>query len=110
PYHTTGRRMVTMLIRPDVADFLDEVSHTGGIELLLEQVQVAASSVLAGQTLARARAVHQLDVTVLACKNAEGQWNMQPGDTTEIRPDMRLIALGTLEKLRALISLAAGKE
>src|SRR6185436_4469703 len=65
PYHITGRRLVTMLVRPDVADFLDEVSHASGMELLLEQIQVASGSTLAGKTLADAQARHQFDVTVL---------------------------------------------
>jgi hypothetical protein len=46
--HPFKRRLVTMLVRLDVADFLDEVSRTSGMELLLEQIQVAAGSSLAG--------------------------------------------------------------
>ena len=70
PYHITGRRLVTMLVRPHVADFLDEVSHARGLELLLEQVQVVSSSPLAGQTLADVQSRHQPDLTLLACKHA----------------------------------------
>ena len=38
PYRISGRRMVTMMVRPHVADFLDEVTHAGEQELLVEQV------------------------------------------------------------------------
>ena len=106
PYHITGRRLVTMLVRPHVADFLDEVSHTSGLELLLEQVQVAPNSPLAGQTLAEVQTRHQLDLTLLACKHADGHWNTRPRGSTVLEPSSQLIALGTLEQLQKLIELA----
>lgn len=106
PYHITGRRLVTMLLRPDVADFLDEVSHASGMELLLEQIQVAAGSVLAGQTLADAQTSHQFDVTVLACKTSDGKWNCRPRGVTVVEANTQLIALGTQQQLRKLTELA----
>lgn len=83
PYLMAGRRMVAMLIRPEVADFLDEISHTSGLELLLEQVELMPTSPLAGKTLAQAQLPNKLGVTVVACKYADGQQNIRPGpDTT----------------------------
>ena len=108
PYHITGRRLVTMLVRPDVADFLDEVSHASGMELLLEQVQVAVGSSLAGQTLADAQARYEFDVTVLACKTSDGKWNCRPRGVTVMEPQTQLIALGTHGSLQKLIVLARG--
>ena len=105
-YHITGRRLVTMLVRPDVADFLDEVSHTSGMELLLEQIQIAPSSPLAGRTLAEVQASHELDLTVLACKHADGHWNTRPRGSTLVETGAQVIALGTIEQLQKLIELA----
>lgn len=106
PYHITGRRMVTMLVRPDVADFLDEVSHTSGLELVLEQIQIAPASPLVGLPLAEAQARHDFDVTVLACKHADGQWNTRPHSETVVQPGCQMIALGTLPNLQKLLALA----
>ena len=106
PYHITGRRMVTMLVRPDVGDFLDEVSHTGGMELLLEQVQVSAKSPLVGQRLADSQVRHQFDITLLACKGADGQWNTRPRSDTLFQAGSQVIALGTLDHLQKLIEVA----
>lgn len=108
PYHITGRRMVTMLVRPDVADFLDEVSHTSGLELVLEQIQIAPTSPLVGLALAVAQARHDFEVTVLACKHADGQWNTRPHSETVVQPGCQLIALGTLPNLQKLLALARG--
>ncbi|GDY20411.1 potassium channel protein [Verrucomicrobiota bacterium] len=106
PYHITGRRMVTMLLRPDVADFLDEVSHAGGLELVLDQVKIGARSVLAGKTIAAAREARQMDVTVLACKSASGQTNTRPGSDMVLEAESQLIVLGTIEEIQSLGRLA----
>lgn len=107
PYHIAGKRMVTMLVRPDVADFLDEVSHASGLELLLEQVPLAAASPLIGRTLGDLQASHRLDVTVLACKMADGRLNTRPAPETVLEAGCQIIALGTLGDLQRLKDLAA---
>jgi voltage-gated potassium channel len=109
PYHITGRRMVTMLVRPDVADFLDEVSHSSGMELLLEQIRVAPDSPLVGLTLAATKTRHQVEFTVLACKGADRRWNTRPRGETIIEAGSQLIVLGTLDHLQKLLALARAK-
>lgn len=106
PYHITGRRLVTMLVRPNVADFLDEVSHASGMELLLEQIHVDEHSSLSGQTLAEAQTRHQFDVTILACKTADGKWNSRPHGSTRFEAHSQIIALGTRTHLQQLMELA----
>ena len=108
PYRIAGRRMVTMLVRPEVADFLDEVSHTSGMELLLEQIHLMPASPLVGKTLAEAQLPGKLGITVVACKLPNGQLNIRIGPDTVLQENVRLIALGTPEQLQALIRLAQG--
>jgi voltage-gated potassium channel len=108
PYRIAGRRMVTMLVRPEVADFLDEVSHTSGMELLLEQIHLMPASPLVGKTLAEAQLPGKLGITVVACKLPNGQLNIKIGPDTVLQENVRLIALGTPEQLQALIRLAQG--
>jgi Trk K+ transport system NAD-binding subunit len=79
------------------------------MELLLEQIQVASGSALAGQTLADAQARHQFDVTVLACKSADGRWNSRPRGATVVEPQCQLIALGTQAHLQKLTELAQSR-
>lgn len=106
PYHITGRRLVAMLVRPHVADFLDEVAHANGTELVLEQVQIAPDSPLAGQELGVVQGRHRLDVTVLACKHADGRWDTRPRASTRVEAGSQLITLGKFPQLQVLIGLA----
>ena len=109
PYTISGKRMVTMLMRPSVADFLDEVAHVGGMELLLEQIQIDPDSPLSGKTIAETNIRNEQGVMVLACRNTEGIFNFQPGPQTIIEPSGLLLVLGTREQLRDLMNYASGK-
>jgi voltage-gated potassium channel len=109
PYRISGRRMVTMMVRPHVADFLDEVTHAGEQELLVEQVWLAQSSSLVGQTLAQADLRNLFDITILACRSADGQVNTHPGAEMTLCADSHLVVLGTREQIQALARLAEGQ-
>jgi len=109
PYTISGKRMVTMLVRPSVADFLDEVAHVGGMELLLEQIKIEPDSPLAGKTIAETNFRYEMGVTILACRNQEGVFDTHPGPQTIIVPNGLLLVLGTREQLRELMKYAKGK-
>ncbi len=109
PYRFSARRMVTMLIRPEVANFLDEVAHGGGLELYMEQFQLSTDSPLVGQTLEQCRWRARFGVTVLACKLADGAINASPSADTQLTAGLKMIVLGTREQLRNLPELALGK-
>jgi len=108
PYRISGRRMVTMMVRPHVADFLDEVTHAGEQELLVEQVWLTRSSPLVGQTLGQADLRNRLDITILACRSADGQVNTHPGSDVILDADSHLVVIGTREQVQALARLAEG--
>jgi len=109
PYRLAGRRMVTMLVRPDIDDFLDEVADVSGLELLLEKVVIPPTSILVGQTLSQAQLHKRTGVSVLACKSANGKLNKTPELSCTIQANLQLIALGTREQLQALIKLSQTK-
>jgi voltage-gated potassium channel len=93
-------------MRPEVADYLDVISHASDLELLVEQITIAATSSLANKTLAEAELGPRWGITVLACATG-GRINLRPGAATLIEPGMRLIVLGTRDQLQELF-VAAG--
>jgi len=108
PYDISGKRMVTMLIRPSVSDFLDEVAHAGGLELLIEEIRIEPDSPLAGKTISETRFRTEMGVAILACRNHEGVFDMHPGPQTLIEPNGLLLVLGTREQLRETMQYAKG--
>ncbi len=106
PYRIGGRRLVTMLVRPEAADFLDEVVHAGGLELALEQIGVTEGAPLVGLTLQEARDRQLLEVEILAHKSPDSPLRLRPPADTRIEVNSQLIALGTHEQLWALMQQA----
>lgn len=106
PFGIAGRRMVSTLIRPDVADFIEEVSSAGGLELFVEQVPVSIGSSLVGQTLAEADLETRLGISVLASHAPRSQLVMRPGPDHKLEPLTVLVVLGTRDQLLALMAVA----
>jgi voltage-gated potassium channel len=81
PSNIAGRRMVTMRMRPEVANYLDMISHASDLELLVEQVSIAQSSGLIGKSLAEVELGPRWGITVLAYA-ADGRVNLRPSANT----------------------------
>ena len=112
PYHISGRRMVTMMLRPEVADFLDEIAHASGIELLIDQVHLVATSPLVGKTVGDVHALlfEKLGVTMLACALPnEALRLVQANAQALLVPDTLLIAFGPTSQLALFENMAAGR-
>jgi voltage-gated potassium channel len=102
PYRISGRRIATLLVRPDVAEFLDEVMHTSQLELLVDQVCLSAHSAMVGQTLGEAELRTKFGVTVLAYRIPGGEINTSVSADTVLAANAVLIVLGTPDQLQAL--------
>ena len=108
PYDISGKRMVTMLMRPNVADFLDEVAHVGGMEFLLEQIHIHPESPLAGKSLSEMDIRNNMGITVLACRHTDGKFETHPGPGSTMEPDSILLVLGTRDQLHDMKRFASG--
>ena len=97
-----GRRMATMILNPIVSDYLDLVSHGGGIEFRLEELEVPDDAELTGETIAGARIRDTIGVLVLAIRAADGSMNTNPSSDTVFGPGDHIVALGTQDQLGRL--------
>ncbi|NJM07978.1 potassium channel protein, partial [Candidatus Gracilibacteria bacterium] len=106
PYRICGRRMASIIARPGVADFFDEVMHADNLELLLDEIVLAATSSLCGSTLVEAQLRSRFGVTVLAGSQPGSPLSANLEAETKLQPGVRLIVLGTREQIQALASAA----
>ncbi len=110
PNVTGGFRMASLVLRPHVLSFLDLVTRSDEVELLLEQVPVPADSPLAEHTLAEAALPAKTGLLVVAIKHGETDresFIYNPGPTEEVRPGDLLIVLGRpgqIDELRAILA------
>lgn len=101
PTEIGGRRMAAMVLRPMVADYLDIVTRGDGIELKLEQIELASDDPFVGLTISAAHIRSTTGVFVLAVYGADGGVSTNPHPETVLRAGDRLVVLGTEEQLRA---------
>jgi voltage-gated potassium channel len=107
PHVIGGHRMAMLALRPAVVDFIDTVTYRPGRELQLENVDVASSSTLIGQTMEQVRS--RVGITVLAMRKRSGKLMANPPGEETIGDGDRLIVIGTKERLAALESIFEGK-
>jgi voltage-gated potassium channel len=85
PYERGGVQMAQVLLRPAVIDFIDEVSHGAGLEIMMEEVPVRPGSELDGVTLRDSPIRRDLDAIVVAIHRKDGgkTFNPSPGQVLQ---------------------------
>ena len=105
PQRIGGDRIAAAALQPHVVDFLDVVMHDRGLEFRLEEVRVEDGSPLAGTTLEESRETAG-GATVLALRDAAGEFRTNPAPETQVRPGDVAIVIGTPEQVDALRGVA----
>lgn len=106
PQGIGGARMAAFALQPHVAEFVDVVMHDGSLEFRLEEIQVPDSSPLAGRSLRDAHIRDRTGALVLALRDRDGQFTMNPGPDVVVAAGHILIAIGTAEQLASLTRAA----
>jgi voltage-gated potassium channel len=105
PYTAAGQELAKLVLRPQVAAFLDVVTSAGGPDLRLEEIEVTATSGQTGKTI---RDLHIRRVTgalVIAVRRRDGSFQTTPSPDTALATGDILIAVGTADELHALEEL-----
>jgi voltage-gated potassium channel len=106
PYHFVGHRIVQLLLRPNVLDFIDTAVGSERLDIQIEEVRVPEGSRLAGQSLAAADIRQKTGVLILALKRTDGHLAFNPAPETVIEGGDCLIAIGATDHLQKLEALA----
>jgi len=106
PQRIGGRRLAVFALQPDVAEFFDVVMHDENLDWWVQQVPVAAGSVLDRQSLGSLRIRERTGALLLAVRPAPGApLQPNPPDDFVVTADAVLIALGNQAELEALAEL-----
>ena len=108
PYATAGKEMATVVLRPQVAAFLDVFTAAGGPSFRLEQIEVSATCAGSGRTLGELDIRDRTGAVVIAHRPHDGAFDTKPGPGTRFEAGDVLIGVGTPEELKALEDLFAG--
>lgn len=97
PYATSGRRMASLAIRPQVVEFFD-VARSGGGGPRLEEIEITEGSTLAGRRLGDLPGA----AVPLLVRHPDGQLVANPASELELRTGDVVVVFGTTTDLRPL--------
>lgn len=110
PYATAGQEMAKLVLKPQVAAFLDIVTSAAGPDIQLEEVEVSAESAQAGRTIRELRVRHETGAVIIAIHKPDGTFETTPSPDLQLEAGDVIIAVGTEAELRALEGMFAPRE
>ena len=105
PYSTAGKEMAKLVLRPQVAAFLDIVSTSGGPELRFEEIEVAETCEQAGKSIRDVRVRQETGAMIVALRKRDGTFDTTPTPDATLDAGDVMIAAGTPDELRRLEEL-----
>jgi voltage-gated potassium channel len=110
PFATAGSTMAKLVLRPQVAAFLDIVTTEAGPDTRLEEFEVTPASPCAGKTIRELRIRHETGALVIAVRRRDGSFDTTPSPDAELDAGDVIIAVGTDGELAALKGHFAPRE
>ena len=110
PFAIAGNSMAKLVLRPQVAAFLDIVTSSGGPDMRLEEIEVTPACKPAGRTIRDLRLRHETGALVIAIRRRDGSFDATPSPDVTLEPGDVVIAVGTDGELRLLEALFAPAE
>jgi voltage-gated potassium channel len=109
PFSMAGHRLAQALVRPHVSTFLDFATTAMGLDVAIEQVEVARSSEVIAKSLRDLHLSRDYGVIVMAIKKAGGEMLFNPPAESTIAAGDYLIAMGAIENLQKLEKLVTAR-
>jgi len=110
PYSTAGKEMAKLVLRPQVAAFLDIVSTSGGPDLLFEEIEVKESCAEAGKSIRDISIRERTGAMIVALRKHDGTFDATPQPDAVLEVGDVMIAAGAPDELRRLEELFAPAE
>lgn len=112
PYTHAGLHMANLVVKPQVADFLDIVATAGGPvpELRFEEIVVTRECGQSGKSLGDLRIQDETGAAVVALRRSDGTFDVTPKPHVVLEEGDVLIGVGTTEEMRQLEELFAPRE
>jgi voltage-gated potassium channel len=110
PYSSAGLQMANLVLKPQVAAFLDVASTAAGEELRFEEIEVSAACGAAGRTIRELRVRDSTGAMVVALRKHDGSFDVTPTPEARFEAGDVVIAVGTTAELRLLEALFQPRE
>ncbi|MDA3862090.1 MAG: potassium channel protein [Melioribacteraceae bacterium] len=107
PYELGGKRIVHLLLRPGVTDFIEGIARKNGMNINLEEISITKPCPLVGKTLAESPLRKELNIMVIAIYKSDVSFIYNPRSTEKIEIGDKLIVIAETENLARLNEMVA---
>lgn len=108
PYELGGKRLVQLLLRPGVIDFIEGVAKKKGVNIHLEEISIQNQCDIVGKTLAESPLRKELNIMVVGISKIDGKFIYNPLSSEIIEIGDKLIAIGETDNLVKLNKIVMG--
>ena len=103
PDKVGGSHMASLVMTPDVIEFLDQLSLQGANEINLEEITFSnIPEDFRYKTIRELDSRYKTGTTIIGFKTPQGEYIINPSPDTEIIPDSKLFVLGNPEQIGRL--------
>ncbi len=103
PDKVGGAHMASLVMKPDVMEFIDHITAEGGDNISLEEISFERiPDELKNKTLKDLEIRNRSGANIIGYKTAKGEYIINPSADTLVIPDSKLFVLGTSEQIAAL--------
>ena len=110
PYTIGASRMAQAILRPSVVDFIELATASEHLALQIEEIRIAADSVLAGKSLINSGIRQSMGIIIVGIKESDGKMTFNPPPEKNIEPNSVLIILGERPAISQLEKIAGGSQ
>ena len=108
PDRVGGAHMASLVMKPDVMEFIDFITAEGGDNINLEEIDFnTLSDGLHNKTLKDLEIRNKSGANIIGFKTAMGEYIVNPSADTKIIPQSKIFVLGTPEQIRKLKEILA---
>jgi voltage-gated potassium channel len=103
-----GAHMASLVMKPDVMEFVDFITGQGGDNIRLEEITFEnLSQEFRNKTIRELEIRNKSGANIIGFKTAQSEYVINPSADTKIIPDAKLFVLGTSEQIGKLKELFA---
>jgi len=110
PERVGGTHMASMVMVPDVHEFLNSISVIGGSEVNLEEIHFKyIPTEYHNRELKDIELIHKMGCLIIGYKTPDGEYIVNPSGDRKIQPESKLFILGKpsqIQELNAIFNIA----
>lgn len=106
PDKVGGAHMASLIMKPDVMEFIDQITVQGGDSINLEEITFdKITDNLKNKTLKDLEIRNKSGANIIGFKTAGGDYVVNPSADTRVIPHSKIFVLGTPEQIKTLKSI-----